>query len=99
ERERAALHPGPLARCEAWRQESIVDLARDGEAVELSCRGEEPVVRGPRVGEVFQIDLPRRQDAVTVDAAGVDARDLRFVGVEEALRKGHAGLERRHAPE
>ena len=39
ERERAAQHPGPLARREARRQQAVVDLARHREAVELTSPG------------------------------------------------------------
>src|SRR4030095_3634027 len=47
QRERPALHPRALARCEARRQEPVVDLARHGEAIELRRGEEETVVREP----------------------------------------------------
>src|SRR5262249_42754459 len=59
ERERAALDPRALARCEARRQHAVVDLARDGEAVELRRGDEEAVLRQAAVGEVRWVGLPR----------------------------------------
>src|SRR5262249_23640679 len=76
EDERAALHPGPLAGGEPRRQEPVVDLARDGEAVELRRGDEETVVRQPAIGEVLEVDLARREDAVALDAVRGAACDL-----------------------
>ena len=36
--------PGPLARCKAGRQQSVVDFPRDGEAVKRSRGKEQPLI-------------------------------------------------------
>src|ERR1700730_620389 len=84
--------PRSLAGSETGREQAVVDLARDGEAVERSRRQVQPKVVGKAVGGGIRVAFGRRNDPVMV---GIHARDLRGVRiVQPPLEILHTRLER-----
>src|SRR6516165_5216962 len=85
-------HPGTLARGEARRQQPVIDLACDCEAVESRWRQEEACVVREAVGRGVDIALRRGDDAVVIPRYPLH---LGGVGIEQALlRVSHIRLKR-----
>jgi len=80
-----------LARGKARRQQSVIDFARHGKAVEHRWRQEEPGIVFKTIRRGVNVAFRGGDDAVAVL---VDARDFSGIGIEQpSLKLSDVGLE------
>src|ERR1700686_2733058 len=86
----ACQNPRSLTRGKARREQTVVDLTRDGKAVKRGCGEKQPRIVREAVRGGIDVALGRRDDAVMI---GVHACHFSGIGVEQPpLEIVHIGL-------